>query len=95
MGFFHLNFLNARGILAQKIYNVRTIFCQFSDVENRGRSQQPSVPGQLVTSEPQRTRINHSKESNATNATLISIVFFACGVHKLNYINYIIYLITL
>ena len=84
--FFHLNFLNAWGILAKKIYNVHTIFCQFSDAKNRGRSQQPRVLGQLVTGEPQCTRTNHPKESNATNAILFSIVFFACGVHKLNYI---------
>ena len=36
MRFFHLNFLNAQGILAQKIYNVHTIFRQFSDVKNSG-----------------------------------------------------------
>ena len=47
--FFHLNFLNAQGILAQKIYNVHAIFCQFSDVINGKRSQQPSVLCQLVT----------------------------------------------
>ena len=95
MRFFHLNFLNTRGILAQKIYNVRAIFYQFSDVKNMGQSQQPTILGQLVTGKPQRTRINRPKESNATNATLFSIVFFACGVDKLNYINYVIYLITL
>ena len=83
MCFFHLIFLNARGILVESIYNVHAIFCQFSDVKNRGQSQQPSVFSQLVTSEPQRV-------SSATNATLFSLVFFACGVH----INCIIYLIT-
>ena len=36
MRFYHLNFLNVQGILAQKIYNVRAIFCQFSDVKNGG-----------------------------------------------------------
>ena len=95
MRFLHLNFLKVQGILAQKFFNVNALFCQFSKVKNRGQSQQPSILGQLVTSEPQRTRINHPKESNATNATLFSIVVFACGVHKLNYINYIIYSITL
>ena len=90
MCFFHLIFLNARGILVESIYNVHAIFCQFSDVKNRGQSQQPSVFSQLVTSEPQRSRINCPKESSATNATLFSLVFFACGVH----INCIIYLIT-
>ena len=34
--FFQLNFLNARGILAQKIYNAHTIFRQFSDIKNWG-----------------------------------------------------------
>ena len=28
--FFHQNVLNVRGILAQKIYDEHTIFCQFS-----------------------------------------------------------------
>ena len=63
MHFFHLNYLNAQGILAQKIYSARAIFHQFSDVKNGGRSQQPSVLGQLVTSEPQYTGISHPKES--------------------------------
>ena len=44
-----------RGILAQKIYNVRAIFHQFSDVKNEGQSQQTSFLCQLVTGEPQRT----------------------------------------
>ena len=35
MRFYHLNFLNVQGILAQKI-NVHAIFCQFSDVKNGG-----------------------------------------------------------
>ena len=34
MHFFHLNFLNAQGILAQKFYNGHAIFCQFSDVKH-------------------------------------------------------------
>ena len=32
--FFHLNFLNATGILAQKIYDARATFRQFSDVKD-------------------------------------------------------------
>ena len=43
MRFLHLNFLNARGILAQKIHNADAIFRQFSDVKNWEQSQQPSV----------------------------------------------------
>ena len=61
--FFHLNFLIARGIFAQKIYNAHAIFRQFSDVKNGGRSQQPSVLCQLVTGESQRTGISCLKES--------------------------------
>ena len=34
MCFFHQNFLNVQGILAQKFYDARTIFCQFSDIKN-------------------------------------------------------------
>ena len=43
MCFFHLNFLNAQGILAQ------STFCLFSDVINGEQSQQPSVLSQLAT----------------------------------------------
>ena len=63
MHFFHLNFLNARGILTQKIYNARAIFRQFSDINNGGQGQQPSVLAQLVTGEPQHTGISHPKGS--------------------------------
>ena len=36
MRFFNLNFLNARGILAQKIYSAHAIFCHISDAKNGG-----------------------------------------------------------
>ena len=61
--FFSPKFSNARGILAQKIYNVCAIFCQFSNVKNGGRSQQPSILGQMVTGEPYCTGISFPKES--------------------------------
>ena len=64
MCFFHLNFVNAQHILVEKSYNAHTIFCQFSDVKNGVWSQQPSVLGQLVTGEPQRTRISCPKKTN-------------------------------
>ena len=51
MCFFHLNFLNAQGILIQRIYNVLTIFCQLCDVKNGGQLQQANILGQLATSE--------------------------------------------
>ena len=54
MHFSHLNFLNAWGILAQRIFNIYAIFCGFSDVKNGEPSQQPSLIGQLVSDEPQR-----------------------------------------
>ena len=63
MRFFRLNFLNTRGILAQIIYNVHAIFCQFSNVVNRGQSQQPSIICYFVTSESQRSGISCPKES--------------------------------
>ena len=63
MRFFDLNCLNVQGILAQKIYNAHTIFCEFSSIKNEGRSQQPSALDQLVTGEPQSTRISCPKES--------------------------------
>ena len=62
MRFFHLNFLNAQDILAQKIYNAHAIFRQFSDVNNAVRSLQPSVLCQLVTSECRRTGISCPKK---------------------------------
>ena len=61
--FFHLNFLNVRGILAQKIYDAHAIFHHFSDVKNGGQSQQPRVLCQLVNDESQRTGISCPKES--------------------------------
>ena len=63
MLFFHLRFLNVRGILAQNMYNACTIFCQFSNVKNGGQSPQPSIFGQLVTSDPERIGISCAKES--------------------------------
>ena len=48
MCFFELNFLNVRDILAQKIYIACTFFNHFSDVKNKGRSQQPSILGHLA-----------------------------------------------
>ena len=54
---FHLNFLNAQGILAQKIYNPHAIFRQFSDVKNGGQSQQQNALYQF-TSESQHTEIH-------------------------------------
>ena len=55
MRFFDLNLLNAQGILAEKICNVHTIFRQFSNIKNEGRSQQSSSLCQLVTGEHQPT----------------------------------------
>ena len=86
--FFHLNFLNAQGILAQRIYDACTIFRQFSDVKSGGQSQQPSILGQLVSGKPQHCskRVANLifQWVSLSNVTLLSIVFFACGVHKLN-----------
>ena len=59
--FFHLKFLDVQGILAQKICDA--IFCQFSDVKNRGRFQQSRALGQLISSKPQRNGNSRPKES--------------------------------
>ena len=56
MHFFTKLFLSVRGVLAQKI-KMHTIFRKFSDVINRGQSQQRSVLGQLVTGESSYTGI--------------------------------------
>ena len=52
-----------RSILAKKMYNANPIFRQFSEVKNGGRSQQPRILCQLVTSESQRTGISCPKKS--------------------------------
>ena len=44
MRFFHLNFLNARGILAQGVYNARAMFRQFSYVVSGRRSRAARRP---------------------------------------------------
>ena len=50
--FFSLKFSECtEGILTQRIYNVRTIFCQLCDVKNGGQPQQANILGQLATSE--------------------------------------------
>ena len=63
MCFFRRNFLNVRGILAQKIYNAHAIFRQFSDVINGGQCQHPSALCELITDESQHTGISCPKES--------------------------------
>ena len=56
-----------RGLLAQKNYNALANFRQFSDLKNRGRSQQRSVLGQFVIGELQGTGISCPKESKSFN----------------------------
>ena len=63
MRFFQLNLLNAQDILDQKIFDACANFCHLSDVKNGECFQQPSILGQLVTGETQRTGINCLKES--------------------------------
>ena len=41
MRFFHLNFLNARGILAPKIYGAGAIFRQFCDIKDGDDPRNP------------------------------------------------------
>ena len=77
MRFFYLNF-NARGILAQKIYNAHTIFCQFCNIKNEGQSQQPSALGHLVTD--QTTRISCPKESLCFLQFSLLIVFTSASL---------------
>ena len=91
--FFSPKFLNVRGILAQKNYNACTIFRQFSDFKYGGGgnpNNQASSVGWLPVN-PNITKPELAILRNAnlifqclSNPTLFSIVFFACGVHKLN-----------
>ena len=92
MCIFHLNFLNVWGILAQKIYNECAIFYSILWHSRMEQSQPPSLLGQLIFHELQHTGISHLKNFIfqwicLSNATLLSMVFFACDVHKLNYIK--------
>ena len=48
MCFFHLNFLNAGGSLAQKIYNVHAIFHQFSDIKNDPSDDPNNQPSSVI-----------------------------------------------
>ena len=50
---FFLNFPNAWGILAQRVYNAHTIFRQFSGVKDGGWYQQQSIFSQFVSGDPQ------------------------------------------
>ena len=63
MHFFSPKFSKCTRYFGQKIYNALVNFHQFSDVKNGRCSQQPSILGQLVTSEPQCTGISCPKES--------------------------------
>ena len=49
--------------LAQNIYNMHIIFCQFSDIKSVGQFQQPSILSQLVTGEPQHIAISCPREN--------------------------------
>ena len=94
MHFFHIIFVNAWGILAQKIYNAHAIFVNFLTLK---MGDDPNSQAPLVSRFP----VSHSalelaalRKANLifqwislSNATLLSIVFFACGAHKLNYIK--------
>ena len=96
--FFSPKFLNVRGILAQEIYNAHTIFRQFSDFKyGRGAGGGGGNPNNKASSvgwlpvNPNITKPELAILRNAnlifqclSNPTLFSIVFFACGVHKLN-----------
>ena len=75
--FFKLNFLNARGILAQKNHIMRAIFCQFYDVKKEEQSQQPNILGQLVSGEPERTGISRPKENQSY---LAMYKFIQCNI---------------
>ena len=81
-------------MLAPKIYDAGTIFHQFSYIKSGGRSQQLSIPGSGFVLSLSVLELAILRKANlvfqwlsVSNATLLSIVFFACGVHKLNYIK--------
>ena len=55
MRFFHPSFLNAQGIVAQKIYNVRAFLVNFMTLKV---GTIPTAKCPLVSGEPQRTGIS-------------------------------------
>ena len=90
MRFFHLNFLNARGILAQNIYHVRAIFRQLSDVKDGYDPNSQVFSVSWLSMSPKAPELAVLRKADLifqlislSNATLFSIVFFGCGVHKL------------
>ena len=92
--FFHLNFLNAVGILAQKVYKVCTIFVNFLTLkmEDDSNSQASLVIWlQVRTGALELTVLSKTnfifQWISSSNATLLSVVFFSSSVHKLNYIK--------
>ena len=79
--FFHLNFLRVRGI------------CRFCGVKGRDPGGQASLVGWLAMG-PSTPELDVPRKANLifqtislSNATLFFIVFFACGIRKLNYIK--------
>ena len=63
MHIFHINFLNALGVLAQEIYDVHALFHQFSNIKNGRRFQQWTILSQLVSAGPKHTGMSHPKEN--------------------------------
>ena len=94
MCFFHLNYVNVWGILTQTIYNAHAIFVSFLMLKmgNDPKSEVslvswfPLCPSALELVVPRKANLIFQWIS-LFNATLLSILFFACCVHKLNYIK--------
>ena len=81
-----------QGILAQKFYDACTVFCQFSDIKNGDDSSSQASSVTWFPVGPSTMELAVLRKANLIfqwislyNATLLTIVFFACGVHKLNY----------
>ena len=92
MHFFHLNFLNARDTLAQKIYIMSVLFfinfltLKMGDVSNSQASLVSWFPVSPNAPELAILRKDNLilQSISLSNATLFSIFFFASGVHRLN-----------
>ena len=79
-----------QGILAQKFYDACTVFCQFSDIKNGDDSSSQASSVTWFPVGPSTMELAVLRKANLIfqwislyNATLLTIVFFACGVTSL------------
>ena len=95
--FFHLNFLNAQGILAPQNILHMPFFVNFLTLKvGDDPSVIPKCPFLVswLSVNPSAPKLAILRKANHTfqwislsSGKLLPVIFFACGVHKLNYIK--------